>query len=277
MDEDDLFAIITRRLITDHEFFKAPGSERESFKVLTKGKNLKSGASHFTTLQTLYAMNMALLKTSRREILGWDHDAHNIGDLNKQIRPDEESIDGYYEELCRYWDAILETLPDLRRQPSEMRSHDMPEGSSEDYRDHLLFWPIGQELFAKVVRSLLNDAQLDHDAEISSLKIGLRPLAKVPWDLHCAPWCYLLLVPVTPEGESWRMRSEDRKKALDHAYHLLRWLVGIDPLDESEKQELRMQWENLLLRPPSDADAVATMWQEIEDTRADILTHDGTM
>ena len=152
MDEDDLFAIVTRRLITDHEFFQAPGPERKSFKVLTKGKNLKSGASHFTTLQTLYAVNTTLLKTSRRQRLGWDHDGHSAGDLNRQIRPDEESIDGYYEELCRYWDAILEVLPDLKRQPSEMRSHDMPEGNSGEYRDHLLFWPIGQELFAKVAR-----------------------------------------------------------------------------------------------------------------------------
>lgn len=33
MDEDDLLAIVTRRLITEHEFFQAPGPERASFKV----------------------------------------------------------------------------------------------------------------------------------------------------------------------------------------------------------------------------------------------------
>ena len=73
------------------------------------------------------------------------------------------------------------------------------------------------------------------------------------------------------------MRNEDRKEALDHAYHLLRWLVGIDPLNENEKDELRAEWENLLLRPPSDGSAVSTMWQEIEDTRAKIVTHNETI
>ena len=214
MDEDDLFAIVTRRLITDHEFFQASGLERESFRVLTRGKNLRAGTSHFTTLQTLYAINTTLLTTSRRRMLGWQHDERRSGDLNKQIRPDEEYIDAYYEELSNYWNAILEVLPDLRRQPLEMRNHDIPEDNSRQYRDHLLFWPIGQELFAKVARSLLDGAQVGDGAEVSSLRTGLRPLAEVPWDLHHPPWRYLLLVPKTSEEESWRMRSEGRKEAL---------------------------------------------------------------
>ena len=206
-------------------------------------------------------------------MLGWSHDERSSGDLNKQIRPDEEYIDGYYEELSNYWNAILEVLPDLRRQPSDMRNHDIPEDNSGQYRDHLLFWPIGQELFAKVARSLLDDAQIGNDADISSLRMGLRPLEEVRWDLHHPPWRYFLLVPKTPEGESWRMRNEDRKEALEHAYHLLRWIVGLDPLNEEEKEELRAKWENLLLRTPTEAD-VDAMWQEIENTRAKIATHD---
>ena len=272
MDEDDLFAIVTRRLITDHEFFQAPGLEREPFKVLTKGKNLKAGTSYFTTLQTLYAINATLLTTARRRMSGWHHDERSSGDLNKRIRPDEEYIDAYYEELSNYWNAILEVLPDLRRQPSEMRNHCIPGGDSGQYRNHLLFWPIGQDLFAKVVRSLLDNAQIGDDADVSSLKTELRPLAEVPWDLHHAPWRYLLLVPKTPDEESWRMRSEDRKEALEHAYHLLLWVVGLEPLDEEEREELRAKWENLLHRPPSEANVVDAMWQEVENTQAKIAT-----
>ena len=272
MDEDDLFAIVTRRLITDHEFFQAPDLKRQSFKVITKGKNLKAGTSHFTTLQTLYAINTTLLTTALRRMSGWHHDERCAGDLNTQVRPDEEYIDAYYEELSNYWNAILEVLPDLRRQPSEMRNHDISDGDSGQYRDHLLFWPIGQELLAKVARSLLDIGQIGDDADVSSLKTGLRPLAEVPWDLHHAPWRYLLLVPKTPDEESWRMRNEDRTEALEHAYHLLRWVVGLDTLNEGEKEELRAKWENLLLRPPSETDVVDAMWQEIEDTRARIAT-----
>lgn len=67
MDEDDVFAIVTRRLISDHKQFRAAGRQRDSFRVLTKGKGLKAGAPHFTSLQTLYAMNATLLTTPDRE------------------------------------------------------------------------------------------------------------------------------------------------------------------------------------------------------------------
>ena len=279
MDEDDLFAIVTRRLITEHEFFQAPGRERESFKVQTKGKNLKVGAPHFTTLQTLYAINTKLLSTLRRHRHGWSYDDENVGAIDKQIRPEEDYIDKYYEELVNYWNAILEILPDLRVDPVKMRNHDIPKDNPEwrQYRDHLLFWPIGQELFARVARPVLDHAQLDDPPEFSAIVEAIRRLAEIPWELHDAPWRYLLLVPKTTEEESWRMRNEDRKDALDHAYCLLRWMTGLDPLNEGETRELRADWENLLIRPPPKEGAIDAMWQDIESIRAKIATDYGMM
>ena len=231
MDEDDLFAIVTRRLITEHEFFQAPGRERESFKVQTRGKNLKVGVPHFTTLQTLYAVNTILLSTLKRQRHGWSYDDESVKAIDKQIRPDEDYIDRYYEELVNYWNAILAVLPDLRADPVKMRNHDVPKDNPEwrQYRDHLLFWPIGQELFAKVARPVLDHAQLDDPPESSAIEEALQRLAVIPWDLHETPWCYLLLVPKTTEEDSWRMRKEDRKNTLDHAYRLLRWMIDWIP------------------------------------------------
>ena len=124
MDEDDLFAILTRRLITEHEFFKAPGREKDSFKVQTKGKNLRQGVSHFTTLQTLYAISEVLLTTRRRLNSGWLPEGEAI---NKQFRPEEDYIDERYVEISEYWDTILKVLPDLHRDPASMRCHDLSE------------------------------------------------------------------------------------------------------------------------------------------------------
>ena len=279
MDEDDLFSIVTRRLITEHEFFQAPGRERESFKVQTRGKNLRVGVFHFTTLQTLYTVNTILLSTLKRKRYGWSHDDENVGAIDKQIRPDEDYIDKYYEELVNCWNAILAVLPDLREDPVKMRTHDIPKDNPEwrQYRDHLLFWPIGQELFAKVARPVLDHAQLDDPPDSSAIVEALRRLAEIPWDLHDVPWRYLLLVPKTTEEDSWRMRNEDRKNALDHAYHLLRWMTGLDPLNENEKRELRAGWENLLVRPPPKEGAIDAMWQDIESIRAKIATDYGVM
>ena len=271
MDEDDLFAIVTRRLITEHEFFQALGSERESFKVLTKGKNVKTGMRHFTTLQTLYAINEILLTTREREVRdGWSRSSEKRS--VKQTRPDEDVLDECYAELEGYWDAILKALPVLREQPEKMRVHDLEEPNTDNHQDHLLFWPIGQEyLLAKLVRSVLDNAFPDGGhGETDKMVEQLSRIAQIPWELHEAPWRYLLLVP-KPEEDSWRMRSEDRKEVLIHAYHLLRWIVGLDPLGEDEIKELREDWQNLLIRYPEDY-RMHDIWREVEEIRARIVT-----
>ena len=271
MSEDDLFAIMTRRLIIEHEFFQTLSSERESFKILTKGKNIKTGMRHFTTLQTLYAINEILLTTREREIRdGWSRSSERRS--IKQTRPDEDVLDEYYDELEGYWDAILKALPVLREQPERMRVHDLEEPNIDNYQDHLLFWPIGQEYFlAKLVRSVLDDAFPNGShGETDRMVEQLSRIAQIPWELHETPWRYLLLVP-TPEEDSWRMRSENRKEVLNHAYHLLRWIVGLDSLGEDEIKELREDWQNLLIRYPEDY-RMHDIWQEVEEIRARIVT-----
>lgn len=122
MDEDDLFAILTRRLITDHKFFQAPGPEKSSFRVQTKGKALRKGATHFTTLQSLYECNEILLSTRERQVRGW-FENDQTKKIDKQYRPDEEFIDQRYDELENYWNAILEAMPTLGNEPIKMRNH----------------------------------------------------------------------------------------------------------------------------------------------------------
>ena len=269
MDEDDLFAIVTRRLITEHEFFQAPGRERESFKVQTEKKNLKKNAPQFTSLQTLYAINRILLSTRERDVRGWLPSGEGI---DKQIRPDEDYIDKWYAELVAYWDAILEAFPVLRENPTHMRAHQLSEPNPDGYRDHLLFWPIGQELFAKIVRTLLDSSGLDAKEGVTAMANALQPLARVPWELHDPPWRYLLLVPTTPEEQSWRMRNEERKEALEVAYRLLCWMAGIDSLNEDDTEELHKDWQNLLYPEPPQENRIEEMWKKIAEARARIVT-----
>ena len=271
MDEDDLFAILTRRLITEHKFFQAPGRQQDSFKVKTKGKNLKEDTPHFTTLQTLYAVNEILLGTRDREQRGWLPSGEGI---DKQIRPEEEYIDDLYTELSRYWDAILEGLPDLRKAPVNMRRH--IDGQGEEFQDHLLFWPIGQELVAKLVRNLLDDKFPEGDcADVQQMKIALGPLSQLSWELHEAPWRHLLLVR-TSSGNSWRIRSEDRKLAIEVAKRIIRWVVNLDPLDDEEMADLRKEWKDLLYFESEEdrEEEIEKMWEVVVNTRAGIVTSD---
>ena len=267
MDEDDLFAILTRRLITEHEFFQAPGREKESFKVQTKGKNLKKGATYFTTLQTLYEITGILLKTRERATKGWKGwlPDGEMKEINKQVCPDEEYVDKYYEELSNYWNAILEVFPDLYKQPTSMRQHDIEsnnESGGEDLQDHLLFWPIGQELFAHLVRALLDKKYPEGGfSGVKQMVAVLNPLSRVPWDLHKAPWRHLILV---KSGASWRMRSEDRRPAIHVAERLLRWFMNLDSLDQDKLENLYEDWEALLYIGYEEGEP-KKMWNEIKN------------
>ncbi len=269
MDEDDLFAILTRRLITDHRFFKAPGRHKESFKVLTKGKNIPVGASHFTALQTLYAMTETLLTTRRRVNVDW---SDNRGKINKQVRPDEDYIDQCYDELAGYWDALLSAVPELEKNPKVMRGQDHLE-SPDKAGDSLLFRPITQETLAEVVRWQL-DVSFPGDgfADLDRMVEALRPLAELPWELRKAPWREFLMLRSARKPGEWVIRNEDRKPVLGIAKRLMQWMLG-DLLDEEAVQELRKDWETYVQLSP-DSDSIADMWQEVEDTRSRIVTID---
>lgn len=245
MDEDDAIAILTRRLITEHEFFIWKGKADTSPRLKTKGKNVRSGDPFFTTLQTLYGMNETLLRTPMRN-------AHNFADKNyKQYRPSEDELDKLFDELIMYWSALLSEVSFLSEDPTKMREHDAMPHNSDGVMDNLLFWPIGQELFAKVTRSLLNRRLPDPEAPtIDDVRSVVRTLADRSWDLHQPPWRGLLLIQ-NPESNAWRMRSEDRKQALEVGERMLRWQVGLDDLPDADQEELKVDWHVLLIPRPT--------------------------
>lgn len=256
MDEDDWVAILTRRLLTEHDFFLWKGRALESPKLKTKGKNLRSGDSFFTTLQTLYAMNETLLMTPQR-------DKQRYGTKPfKFFNPGEPLLDAMFDELVIYWDAMLEEVPLLHEPPAKMRSHDADEDDSGELSDSVLFWPIGQELFAKVVRSRLNRFLPDCDRPLlAEVRECISVFSKVNWSLHEPPWRGLLLTQ-DPGAGNWRMRNEDRKQAVDTGEMILRFQVGIDDLSPAALDDLRIHWYAMLLPRPDKAEVDAA-WQQI--------------
>ena len=265
MDEDDIFAILTRRLVATHDFFKAPGRHLESVRVQTKGRPLREGTSHFTSLQQLYDMNEILLTTPLRSNTGWGPgpEAERVNNLNhfKRFRPSEEYLDELFDELGLYWDAITAAVPDLALSPGDARNH-QADGSDGEVADNALFWPIGQEVMISVVRALL-DRRLPSPEEptLEQAKVALSPLAKIDWRLHHVPWRGLLLV-FASDTKKWSMRSEERKIAMETAEQLLRWITGIYQANKREESELKATWRARLGPLPGD-DSPDAMWREI--------------
>ena len=255
MDEDDWVALLTRRLLVEHDFFLWKGKADSSPKLKTKGKNLKSGDPFFTTLQTLYAMNEKLLMTPRRDHLKmWTEDF-------KQFNPGEDELDALFEELTMYWDALLAELPILSSDPATMRTHE-PQDDNEELDDCILFWPIGQEMLADLVRFLLNRRLTDTDRPtLAEVRECVSKLAKVNWSLHQAPWRGLLLVKDPVKG-NWKMRSEERKLAVKTAQEIMRFRLGLLDLPEDAQEELKGEWDSLLQPRPTRDDFEAD-WSRI--------------
>ena len=270
MDEDDTFAILTRRLLTEHDFFKWAGRQSESQRVKTrKGKNLRSTDPFFTSLETLYEMNIELLSSTPRRPKGWGPISAEGTDLKsfKRFRPPEEYIDSLYAELMMYWNALLAEIPDLKKSPPLMRVHEIEaaEAEREGMTDHLLFWPIGQQLLAEIVRALL-DKNLPNPANPTTDGVNavLNGLGRLEWRLHQVPWRYLLLVR-NAKGD-WAMRNEERKEAVRCGRRIQQWVIGLEELDERDVDELKRLWSSMLIPQPRSEDR-DIMWKRVEDLK----------
>jgi hypothetical protein len=232
-------------LIADYPFFSWGGHDWTNPRVKTSpGKSLRHTDTYFTQIETLYNLNKAFLMSAERRNTEMSDEKQFI-----RVRPEEEYINECYRELTTTWDALLEVLPQLRADPLRMRVHNPSPGS--DGADHALFWPIGQEMIARPVRSLLDrafdPAGLDKETAIRALS----PLGRVPWELHEIPWRNLLLVREDEEHE-WRMRSEARAEAVKVGVNLLNWIVGIVDHSEDNLERLRAKWEMTLYKPDNN-------------------------
>ena len=266
MDEDDAFAIITRRLITEHDFFKWAGKALESERIKTKkGKNLISKDPYFTSIETLYEMNIQLLSSVERVNSGWGPGSEKEGDVKNFIkfRPVEEYIDSLYDELLLYWDGLLAELPVLHSKPcNQMRIHELDEESDEE-TDHLLFWPIGQQMLAEIARELLNK-RLPDPANLTpdDIQSALKGLAELEWRLHHAPWKYFLLVK-NAQGK-WAMRNEQRTQAVRCGRIIQQWILGLENDDDNFVENLKREWTGFLT-PAQDAEKTDKLWQQVEE------------
>ncbi len=277
MDEDDTFAILTRRLITEHTFFHTDAHRQlESDKIkTTKGKNLKTGDSYFTSIETLYEMNIELLSSSKRTSTGWGPGSMKGPDLKTFIkfRPPEEYIDKLYDELLIYWDGLLEELPVLRSSPLKMRLHETTDRRDRNGTDHLLFWPIGQQMLVEIARKLLDKRLSDpENPTIETVKWALKGLSKLQWELHQSPWQYFLLIRTfTKRGTyKWGMRSgTDRTQAVHCGSRIQQWILGLkdDNNMDFKPTNLKREWKGFLT-PAQPDEIVDELWKQIKDRKA---------
>ena len=262
MDEDDRFAMVTRRLFADFDFFSWDGQEGSPrIDAKSTSKSISPTSPALSNLICLYEMNKKIL---------WDPEMQaefgpdKTNNFVYQKAPTEDELNSLYNYLEKIWDALVQTLPVLGEDPVRMRRGGADGTGSED--DNLLFRPMGQtNILAPICRSLMNKSEINADSTTDQIKLALAPLKHVPWSLQNDVWRELLTI-VDPTTGLWKMRNEDSAKVEAIARSVLTWLCHLQDLDEEQLDELQEKWAGYLI-PPGNNEREDHTFETLRDIR----------
>lgn len=159
LDEDDVAAIITRRLVVNHDILKMDHAVSD-----TNGANIPSTDIHsFTTLVMVNRINKLILAKYK---------------IDYTKRPSEDEINQYYQKCVEFWDYFFMQFPTIK-QFIEGRKNVFPNGDlynrNNETGGSLLLRPVGQKLFAQIYCAFKDKGQLEKlTAKIPSLDFNLN-------------------------------------------------------------------------------------------------------
>jgi DNA sulfur modification protein DndB len=185
LDEDDGFAVLTRRVLDEHEFLKMDGrvksiARRGAEGVLKlAGNNINKGdPKALTTLPVLYDVLWEL---------GWD-----LPGVVREMkaRPTVETLEDSYVVLCKRLDDLLTHCGKIRERllaAAGAREVRAPKGTEGE--GHPFMRPVIQKAVARVAGEIAQQGLLPWD-EI------MTRLSQLDWRLAAPPWVAVF----SPEG-----------------------------------------------------------------------------
>lgn len=164
LDEDDVIAIVTRRLLEEHPLLVDKVDMGMSKSIRPNDR------TNLTTLVTVYDVVDVVLRDRKR---GWDD--------YKRWRPSEQEVDECYVKACGFWDDLCVQFEALR----QLRDSVPNEQVAGRYRSrdggHLLFRPVGLMLIGRVVCDLRSTEGMSTSEAIDVVGDTPTNLADVPW------------------------------------------------------------------------------------------------
>jgi DNA sulfur modification protein DndB len=163
LDEDDVIAIITRKLLDEYPLFKN--------KVSSKGTNSipRSDKVSLTTIINLYDIVNIYLDESVDKL-----------PFGKRIRPSDDDIDRLYKMVTNLWDQIVKAFAQL----GELCGSEPEEKVAGKYRHteggSILFRPIGLKMVIITIVNLCNEG-LTLAESINRIKLVETTLSEEPW------------------------------------------------------------------------------------------------
>ena len=142
LDEDDVVAIVTRKLVDEYSLL-------HNFIALRKGNSLPSNDdTSLSTVTALYdGLNAYLSNTSKKK--SWEQ--------YKRMRPPDPEIAPFYDRATQFWDSLTAHFSELR----ELARSKPQEKVARKYRNqnggHLLYRPIGLTMIFHICKLFLDD------------------------------------------------------------------------------------------------------------------------
>jgi DNA sulfur modification protein DndB len=221
LDEDDVIAITTRRLVEETPLFrnKVSVAKNKSLPV-TDRKNL-------TTIVTIYDALDIYLRTTQK---GWGK--------FKRKRPDsEDEVKSFFDRSTALFDSMCKSFPPL----AKLRDSEPDDEVASRHRSvkggHLLFRPIGFQMVVQTISLLLQQ-------DIPLAK-AIAAVSKVPMQLAKPPWLGLMW-----DDTNHRMITRDTPKP---AQRLLYYCAGGDLATfNTDEQTLRSDLAGVMNMRPAD-------------------------
>lgn len=199
--EDDAFAILARRMISGSGILDAE-------LVNWKSNTLSKRSLQLTTISTIYETIQNILE-GHEELQG-----------KVKVRPTEDQLDDYYEEIHEVWDAVLSGLDCYRNLSGDY---------CKNLREvNLLFRPIGQVAMFKGLLLACKLGRLNYDEAVRRLN------SRVDWNIRADHWLHIL---VKPDGG---MIAKQENK--DLGGDLVAYLIAKDEMDKEWVQRVAAKY-----------------------------------
>jgi DNA sulfur modification protein DndB len=215
LDEDDAMAVICRRLVEEHDWFKDP-----RIAVVSSSNVPSSNTECLTTITNLYNVLRLLLL----------HHTKQKSDRNLRfIRPEDAALNEYYHYAVSFFTALARFFPPVKIAFTSKKS-DPVAAYRNEHGGHLLFRPIG----LLIVTDLITEYMTIKNATLSD---AAKAVSAIPTDLSTAPY----------KGVIWDInRGLINAKQKGLARDILRYMLG---LPVSDLNSLKSRYATALNKP----------------------------
>jgi len=199
LDEDDAFAIVTRRLVEEYPPLMGPRVDYGKRRQIAPAERV-AVTSILALSEIVQTISLpAAAKRSERELL-------------TRLRPPQDKLDALYTLQVAFWTALRKEVPEIKKATDADADAEAAGGYRTRDGGHMLFRPAGQKAFASAARVLVDRGR--------TIEKAVATLARLPMQLAAEPWIHVFWDPIRSKV------IQLRRPALAH--NLMLYLVGED-------------------------------------------------